>query len=41
MLYLIFNEGYSANSGTAVLRSDLSGEAIRLTRIIAALLPND
>ena len=41
VLYLIFNEGYSANSGTAVLRSDLSGEAIRLTRIIAALLPND
>lgn len=41
VLYLIFNEGYSANSGTAVLRSDLSVEAIRLTRIIAALLPND
>ena len=41
VLYLIFNEGYSANSGTAVLRSDFSGEAIRLTRIIAALLPND
>ena len=41
VLYLIFNEGYSANSGTAVLRSELSGEAIRLTRIIAALLPND
>ncbi|MDG1449659.1 MAG: RNA polymerase sigma factor [Ascidiaceihabitans sp.] len=41
VLYLIFNEGYSANSGTTVLRSDLSGEAIRLTRIIVALLPND
>ncbi len=39
VLYLVFNEGYSASSGQAVTRADLSGEAIRLTRLIASLLP--
>lgn len=39
VLYLIFNEGYSATSGPEVARSDLSGEAIRLTRILHDALP--
>jgi RNA polymerase sigma-70 factor (ECF subfamily) len=39
VIYLVFNEGYSASSGTAVLRSDLSGEAIRLARLLQELLP--
>ena len=37
--YLVFNEGYSASSGDSLTRSDLSGEAIRLGRLLAALLP--
>src|SRR5207237_2031231 len=41
VLYLIFNEGYAASSGPAVARSDLSGEAIRLTRALQASLPDD
>ncbi|MEU8780479.1 sigma-70 family RNA polymerase sigma factor [Streptomyces sp. NPDC048637] len=40
-LYLIFNEGYTATSGTAVQRRDLAGEAIRLTRRVHRLLPDD
>ncbi|WP_439143312.1 RNA polymerase sigma factor [Planktotalea sp.] len=40
-LYLIFNEGYSASSGDALTRVDLSDEAIRLARITAALMPDE
>jgi RNA polymerase sigma-70 factor (ECF subfamily) len=39
VVYLVFNEGYSASSGGAVTRQDLSGEAIRLGRLVADLLP--
>jgi RNA polymerase sigma-70 factor, ECF subfamily len=39
VIYLVFNEGYSASSGESLTRSDLSGEAIRLGRLLVALLP--
>jgi RNA polymerase sigma-70 factor (ECF subfamily) len=39
VIYLVFNEGYSASSGGSVTRADLSGEAIRLTRLLIELLP--
>jgi RNA polymerase sigma-70 factor (ECF subfamily) len=39
VVYLVFNEGYSASSGDALTRADLSGEAIRLGRLLASLLP--
>jgi RNA polymerase sigma-70 factor (ECF subfamily) len=39
VLYLVFNEGYSASSGAEVTRADLSGEAIRLARLLSELLP--
>ncbi|WP_427894080.1 RNA polymerase sigma factor [Kribbella sp. GL6] len=39
VLYLIFNEGYTASSGTSLHRVELSAEAIRLTRQLLALLP--
>jgi RNA polymerase sigma-70 factor (ECF subfamily) len=39
VIYLVFNEGYSASSGTSLTRSDLSGEAIRLGRLLIELLP--
>jgi RNA polymerase sigma-70 factor, ECF subfamily len=39
VIYLVFNEGYSASSGTSLTRSDLSGEAIRLGRLLIQLLP--
>ena len=39
VIYLVFNEGYSASSGESVTRADLSGEAIRLGRLLADLLP--
>jgi RNA polymerase sigma-70 factor, ECF subfamily len=39
VIYLVFNEGYFASSGQSVTRSDLSGEAIRLGRLLAELLP--
>ena len=39
VIYLVFNEGYSASSGTALTRHDMSGEAIRLGRLMMALLP--
>jgi RNA polymerase sigma factor (sigma-70 family) len=41
VLYLIFNEGYTASSGPDLQRSELTGEAIRLTRAVHALLPDD
>ena len=41
VLYLIFNEGYTASSGAALHRTDLADEAIRLTRAVRALLPRD
>jgi RNA polymerase sigma factor (sigma-70 family) len=41
VLYLIFNEGYTASSGPALQRSDLTAEAIRLTRAVHQLLPDD
>jgi RNA polymerase sigma-70 factor (ECF subfamily) len=40
VVYLVFNEGYSASSGAAVVRPDLSGEAIRLGRLLLQLLPD-
>jgi RNA polymerase sigma-70 factor (ECF subfamily) len=39
VVYLVFNEGYSASSGAAVTRHDLSSEAIRLGRLLIELLP--
>jgi RNA polymerase sigma-70 factor (ECF subfamily) len=39
VIYLVFNEGYSASSGASLTRSDLSGEAIRLGRLLLELLP--
>ena len=39
VIYLVFNEGYSASSGETLTRHDLSGEAIRLARLLMALLP--
>lgn len=42
VLFLIFNEGYLASGpGTAPVREDLTGEAIRLTRLLRRLLPDD
>jgi RNA polymerase sigma factor (sigma-70 family) len=41
VLYLIFSEGYTASSGPALHRADLSSEAIRLTRAVHRILPND
>ena len=41
VLYLVFNEGYTSSSGPALHRTDLSDEAIRLTRAVHALLPHD
>jgi RNA polymerase sigma-70 factor, ECF subfamily len=39
VIYLVFNEGYSASSGSSLTRHDLSGEAIRLGRLLVELLP--
>lgn len=40
VVYLVFNEGYSASSGDAVTKADLSAEAIRLSRLVVELLPD-
>ncbi len=39
VVYLVFNEGYSASSGDSLMRADLSGEGIRLGRLLVELLP--
>jgi len=39
VVYLVFNEGYSASSGASLTRADLSAEAIRLARLLVELLP--
>jgi len=41
VLYLVFNEGYSATSGDTPIRRDLCEEAIRLARVVAALMPDE
>lgn len=41
VLYLVFSEGYTTSSGPALHRTDLSNEAIRLTRMLHRLLPDD
>jgi RNA polymerase sigma factor (sigma-70 family) len=41
VLYLIFTEGYATTSGPSLIRTDLSGEAIRLARLTYRLLPGD
>ena len=40
VIYLVFNEGYSASSGPSLMRVDLATEAIRLGRLLVALLPD-
>jgi RNA polymerase sigma-70 factor, ECF subfamily len=40
-LYLVFNEGYLPSSPDAAVRTDLSAEAIRLTRVLATLMPDE
>jgi RNA polymerase sigma-70 factor, ECF subfamily len=41
VVYLIFNEGYTASSGEALARADLCAEAIRLGRLLAQLMPDE
>ena len=41
VVYLIFNEGYTATAGNALVREDLCAEAIRLARLLAALMPDE
>jgi RNA polymerase sigma-70 factor (ECF subfamily) len=41
VLYLLFNEGYSATSGADLVRADLCAEAIRLARLLARLMPGE
>jgi RNA polymerase sigma-70 factor (ECF subfamily) len=41
VLYLIFNEGYTASSGDVLVRDDLCAEAVRLGRLLVALMPDE
>ena len=41
VVYLVFNEGYTASSGERLVRADLCAEAIRLGRLLAALMPDE
>jgi RNA polymerase sigma-70 factor (ECF subfamily) len=41
VLYLLFNEGYSASSGTDLVRGSLTAEAIRLGRVLCTLMPDE
>ena len=41
VLYLVFNEGYTATSGPDLIRAELCGEAIRLARVLAELMPDE
>src|SRR5215813_8121358 len=41
VVYLVFNEGYTASSGDRLVRDDLCAEAIRLGRVLAALMPDE
>ena len=41
VVYLIFNEGYTASAGDRLIRADLCAEAIRLGRLLAALIPEE
>ena len=41
VIYLIFNEGYAASAGDHLIREDLCGDAIRLGRLVAELMPDD
>ncbi|MBI4904344.1 MAG: RNA polymerase sigma factor [Acidobacteria bacterium] len=41
VLYLIFNEGYTASAGASLQRSDLAAEAVRLARVVHGLLPEE
>src|SRR4029079_3424778 len=41
VLYLVFNEGYGASAGAHLMRGELCTEAIRLTRVLASLMPDE
>ena len=41
VLYLVYNEGYAASSGDALIRRELTAEAIRLARLVVTLLPDE
>jgi predicted RNA polymerase sigma factor len=41
VLYLIFSEGYAVSGGPELVRTDLSSEALRLTRMLHRLVPED